>query len=706
MSQNILIIVFGHSDTIKILLVSTGKSHDILATSQFNNFVDSDSLLLSFDQSLQEILPTSGQKPDLVALVLPYAWIDSDGKINKSKNQLISSLCQKHSLKPLGFISSDEAVLDYFNQEQGVPSSPILIDLSPDKVTVSLSDMGIIKKRLSQDIDIADSIPLICENIIVRLKDDFSPTPKIFVWGDFSRQTVLDFNNYAWVDKDKQDVFLHFPDIVFFDQKQIDNIFLDTINSQLIKDDTFTPATPEPESKSEAPIVLSQEDEPVQEPDKPDDHHLEQLSPSDLGFSSNSQTSKAPQLDTFDNFVLNQAPPSPEIIDQVDTRKKINFKLPHIKLPTRRFYFVMPSVILIPILLFIFFYKVNIDIFVTPLDLNLTKQVKIDPDLSSSSFDQNLIAVIAQENKLLIQDQINTTGSITVGDEAQGKVVIFNKTDQAVNLATGQILKTDSGISFQLLNDIQIDASSLDLDQGLIVMGKTVAVSEASDIGQQGNIVENTALFVDGFDESQLVARVQDSFAGGNSRQVASVAKEDQQVLEDKLKQKVDQNLSSGQPDQSNQYLLKSTVTTKQSNIEYTREIGEQADTLDASMEAVISYYSLIPDEIVSIVDFVSKSTEFEQAIDSVNSELTFDFIPKQDLSGNLSITGKASPQINFDTLRQLLTLKSNRRFVDILQSNIQRAYDFNLRSNSPFGSLPFLPLLKSNINLVVKTEI
>lgn len=683
MSQNILIIVFGHSDTFKTLLVSTGKSHDILASSQIANFVDSHSLLLSFDQSLQEILPTSGQKPDLIALVLPYAWIDSDGKINKSKNQLISSLCQKHSLKPLGFISSDEAVLDYFNQEQGVPSSPILIDLSPDKVTVSLSDMGIIKKRLSQDIDIVDSIPLICENIIVRLKDDFSPTPKIFVWGDFSRQTVLDFNNYAWVDKDKQDVFLHFPDIVFFDQKQIDNIFLDTINSQLIKDDTFTPD-----------VLPPPQDQPDQEIVDSDDHHLKQLSPSDLGFSSNSQTSKAPQLDT--------TPP----LSPPPTRKKINFKLPHIKLPTRCFYFVMPSVILIPILLFIFFYKVNIDIFVTPLDLNLTKQVKIDPDLTSSSFDQNLIAVIARENKLLIQDQINTTGSITIGDKAQGKVVIFNKTDQAVNLATGQILKTDSGISFQLLNDIQIDASSLDLDQGLIVMGKTVAVSEASDIGQQGNIVENTALFVDGFDESQLVARVQDSFAGGNSRQVASVAKEDQQVIEDKLKQKVDQNLSSGQPDQSNQYLLKSTVTIKQSNIEYTREIGEQADTLDASMEVVITYYSLIPDEIVSVVDFVSKSTEFEQAIDIVNSQLMFDFIPKQDLSGNLNITGKASPQINFDALRQLLTLKSNRRFVDILQSNIQRAYDFNLRSNSPFGSLPFLPLLKSNINLVVKTEI
>ncbi len=695
MSQNILIVVFGHSDTIKTLLVSTGKGHDILATSQISNFVDSDSLLLSFDQSLAETLPSSSQKPDLIALVLPYAWIDSDGKINKSKNQLISGLCQKHSLKPLGFISSDEAVLDYFNQEQGVPSSPILIDLSANKVTVSLSDMGIIKKRLSQDIDTADSIPLICENIIVRLKDDFSPTPKIFVWGDFSRQTVLDFNNYAWVDKDKQDVFLHFPDIVFFDQKQIDNIFLDTINSQLIKDDTFTPD-----------ISDTTEPEPDQEIADLDDHHtLDQLSPSDLGFSSNLQQAEAAQLDTFDNFVPVQVD-APTPASPPPTQKKFNFKLPKIKLPTKWFYFVIPLVILIPSLLFIFFYKVNIDVFVTPLDLNLTKLVTIDPDISSSQFDQNIIAVVLAENKLLIQDQINTTGSITVGDEAQGKIVIFNKTDQAVNLSAGQILKTDSGISFQLLNDIQIDASSLNLDQGLIAMGKTVAVSEASDIGQQGNIVENTVLFVDSFDETQLIARVQDSFAGGNSRQVQSVAKDDQQVLEDRLKQKVDQNLSSGQPDESNQYLLKSTVTTKQSNIEYSREIGEQADTLDASMEAIVSYYSLNPDEIASIIDFVSKSTEFEQAIDIVNSQLMFDFISKQDLSGNLNITGKASPQIDFDLIRQLLTLKSNRRFVDILHSNIQRAYDFNLRSNSPFGPLPFLPILKSNINLVIKSEI
>jgi len=683
MSQNILIVVFGQPDSIKTMLVSTGKGHDILATSKIGNFVDSHSLLLSFEQTLREILPSSSQKPDLVALVLPYTWIDFDGKINKAKNQLISSLCQKHGLKPLGFISSDEAVLDYFNQEQGVPSSPVLIDLSVDKVTVSLSDMGNIKKRLSQDIDKADSIPLICENIIARLKDDLSPTPKIFVWGDFSRQTVLDFNNYAWVNKDKQDAFLHFPDIVFFDQKQIDNIFLGTINSQLIKDDTFTPDTVKPKHTQK----------------------LDQLSPSDLGFSSDLNTSEPTQLNTFDNLVPDQidtpTPPPPPSV-----KKKFNFKLPHVRLPTKWFYFVLPLVFIAPILLFIFFYQVNIDVFVTPFDLNLTKQVTIDPDISTSQFDQNTIAVVLGENRLLVEDQIVTTGSITIGDKAQGKIVIFNKTNQAVSLSSGQILKTDAGVSFRLLHDIQIDASSLDLDQGLIAMGKTIAVSEASDIGQQGNIVENTILFVDGFDDSQLVARVQESFAGGNSRQVKSVAKQDQQVLEDRLKQKINQNLSSGQPDQSNQFLLKSTITTKQDNIEYTREIGEQADTLGASTEAVVSYYSLNPDEIADIFDFASLSTEFEQAIDIANSQLVFDFISNQDLSGNLTITGQASPKIDFELIRQLLIFKSNRRFVDILHSNIARAYDFNLRSNSPFGALPFLPILKSNINLVVKTEI
>ena len=66
-------------------------------------------------------------------------------------------------------------------------------------------------------------------------------------------------------------------------------------------------------------------------------------------------------------------------------------------------------------------------------------------------------------------------------------------------------------------------------------MGKTIAVAKAMEIGSQGNIVQDTALSLDNFTSSQLIARVEESFAGGSSRQVASVASADKLSLEEIL---------------------------------------------------------------------------------------------------------------------------------------------------------------------------
>ena len=46
-------------------------------------------------------------------------------------------------------MSSDEAVLDYFSKEQGIPSSPVLIEIGKENVFLSISDMGSVKKRSS-----------------------------------------------------------------------------------------------------------------------------------------------------------------------------------------------------------------------------------------------------------------------------------------------------------------------------------------------------------------------------------------------------------------------------------------------------------------------------------------------------------------------------------------------------------------------------
>ncbi len=99
------------------------------------------------------------------------------------------------------------------------------------------------------------------------------------------------------------------------------------------------------------------------------------------------------------------------------------------------------------------------------------------------------------------------------------------------------------------------------------------------------------------------------------------------QILTDRINEKIGQAVSQNQPDQENKYILHSTSITKQGNIEFSREIGEEADMLSANLETVVSYYSLLPQEELGIVKYISDKNNFDQSIDQQHSLLSFDFI-------------------------------------------------------------------------------
>ncbi len=719
MPRIVLIAVFTDTN-LRLLSVSLGSNPDIQTSSEIYPFDTDSELQKSFASCLNQVSNSS----DDLALIIPYTWIDSDGKISKPKKSLISSLCKKHNLKPIGFMPSDEAVLDYFSQQQGIPSSPVLIEMTDEKVYVSLSDMGVVNKRSNQPYQDRSQMPSVCQKLIYELKREDSLTPKIFVWGSFDRQDILNFTNFPWIGKDQADIFLHFPDIIFFDLSQINKIYLNAINNQINKSgsDQNLTNTDINDVDNENQDNSQQDDQDLLE--KKDTQLIDQVDASEFGFIKDTGIKISDQDDDqFSNFTETQVTqieepslplvfdptPNPIPVQSTEFVKPVKpkFKLPSINrlgkikaLPI----ILLSLFIVLPILAFILFYKIEITLFVKPSDINLSATVDINPDISTSDFDQKIIAVKKEQKTLTVTDQIKTTGSVTKGDNAQGKVVIFNKTDEAINLSKGQVLSTTDGIKFVLLNDTQVDSSSLDLEEGTISMGKTVAVSQAVEIGSQGNIVQDTALSLENFTNSQLIARVEESFAGGSSRQVASVASADKISLEEILLDKIEEDINQNQPDTENNYLLKSTIDIKQGTIEYNREVGEETDTLSGTLDSTITYYSLNPSEINNIIDMLL-STNSQTPIDIESSRLFFDFATSSDFSGSLSVTGLAVSKINFDNLKKQVTLKNIQKIYPILTSNVKQIYDYNVLTNNPFGKLPLTPLLPDNISFVVKIE-
>jgi len=711
MPRIVLIAVFTDTN-LRLLSVSLGLNPDIQTSSEIYPANSESELQKSFTSCLNQVSNFSND----LALIIPFTWIDSDGKISKQKKSLISALCKKHNLKPIGFMPGDEAVLDYFSKEQGIPSSPVLIEVTDNLIYVSLSDMGVVNKRSNQSYQDRSQIPTLSQKLIYELKREDSLTPKIFVWGNFDRQDILNFNNFPWIGKDQADIFLHFPDIIFFDLSQLNKIYLNSINNQINK---FT-ADDQPNSSDINNIdnVDNDSQENLVEvnqdlSDQSDTLSLDQVDASEFGFIKDTGIKISDQFDTqIDEpslpLVFNPTPnPTPPQSSEFIKPVKPRFKLPSINrlgkikvLPI----ILLSLFIILPILAFILFYKIEITLFVKPADINLSDLVDINPDISASDFDQKIIAVKKEQKTLTVTDQIKTTGSITKGENAQGKVVIFNKTDESISLSKGQILSTKDGIKFVLLNDTQVDSSSLDLEEGTISMGKTVAVAKAFEIGSQGNIVQDTALSLDNFTSSQLIARVEESFAGGSSRQVASVASADKISLEEILLDKINQDINQNQPDTENNYLLKSTIDIKQGTIEYNREVGEETDTLSGTLDSTITYYSLNPSEINDIIDMLIR-TNSQTPIDIESSRLFFDFSTSSDFSGTLSVSGLAVSQINFDNLKKQVTFKNIQNIYPILTGNVKQIYDYNVQTNNPFGKLPLSPLLPDNISFIVKIE-
>jgi len=702
---NIVLIAVFTNNNLRLLSASLGSNPDIQTSSEIYPANSDSELTKSFATCLSQVPHPSGN----LAIIIPYTWVDSDGKISKQKKSLISNLCKEHDLKPIGFMPGDEAVLDYFSKEQGIPLSPVLIEITSNIIYVSLSDMGVVNKRTNQTYQDKSKLPSLCQKLIYELKKEDSLTPKIFVWGDFDRQDVLNFNNFPWIGKDQADIFLHFPEIIFFDLSQINKIYLNAINNQINKSMADQLAI-----KSNTKNV---DNNSSQEADE--NYHqtvnqfLDQVDASEFGFIKDTGIKISDQYDTQTEepsppLLFNPTPnPPPLQPSEFIKSAKPKFKLPSLGLLGK--IKALPAILLaifiiMPIVVFIFFYKIEIDLFVKPADIDLSTSVDINPDISSSDFDQKIIAVKQEQKTLTATDQIKTTGSITKGEKAQGKIVIFNKTDEAINLSKGQVLSTPDGIKFVLLNDTIVDSSSLDLEEGTISMGKTIAVAQAAEIGSQGNIIQNTVLNLENFTNSQLIAKVEESFAGGNSRQVASVANADKLSLEEILVNKINQDINQNKPSTDNNHLLKSTIDIQQGTIIYNREVGEETDTLSGTLDSTITYYTLYPAEINDIINMLI-NTNSQTPIDINSSKLNFDFSPSDEFSGNLSITGLAVSQINFDNLKKQVTFKNINNIYPILTNNVKQIYDYNVRTNSPFGKLPLSPLLPENINFVVKIE-
>ena len=713
MNANLFWLIVVEDSQVTVALISRqNQPFSVAATGPSTPWQDGDdSLITAVDSSLSQCATnaqlTEIQEPSTVALVVPPSWVGPDSRIVEFQLKSIETLCKRLRLRPMGFISSEEAIVEEANTKEGIPASFISLHISPSNFTLSLVYLGKIKKIITRQIDSSFG-PALIEAVLIDLHSESALPPLIKVWGQIDSSVLQSLQEYPWVGKKDVETFLHLPEITYRPISDMIRTFAQAIVFQ-IEPGHLPPPAPDtiPESQVAPPPPPPQES-----PELPAE--IDEVTPDEFGFNSGLETVSSPpvidEVDPVQPFPSSSPPPpSPPRFKLPPIHlslPKINFRLPQIGyllLP-------IPLVLLFSFLILLLLSTAQITIYVSPL--NFQKDIPVTLSTTDSSINASTIPVQLKTVNVEASESLPTTGKKTIGDYAKGEIVIYNKQEKAQTIPKGSILLDTSGRKFELVNSVQVASSSSDFNQGIITLGQVKTQVQATDIGPESNISSQSKLTFKDFTSTLLVAKANQTFTGGSRQEIAAVLAIDKQNLENKINTKIKDDLATkiNQDVDQTAGLIADSIRTQKSRLDYNREVGEAADNLSATATATISVFVFDESRLASLLsNFLSSDPGYAQAdIDPSNFTASFKIskLSNTQASAIMTIQGTALPKTDLPAIQRLLPAKGFRFAQNTIKNKISRAYNIDIQ---PYPSLlqkiDLLPLIASRISLSIKTK-
>lgn len=711
------------TEAISVGLIKRGHPNTLIALGPETEWLpdNPDSFLHSVDISLSEAAQKATlepeQEPESSAFILPPKWIGNDGKIFPEFLKLLESLCRSLKLKPLGFISNDEAFIEALGKDDSFPPSFILVYLGIKEFSLSLVYLGEVKKRFHQALS-DDFTPEGLENALVTIRLDSALPPRILIFGHLGQSIIDDLKNYSWIGKKNVETFLHLPDVEAYQPEELFDLYSKTVSSQIESNSATTEAKTtvfkekleekKVESLEEiAQKPIEEEAERVSETEK-FTNIVDEVEPQDLGFQ---------EIVESDSIVLSPEPKFSEPkLPQVEEFKpklsKFNIKLPKFSFPK----FSLPGLnfnpwlffplALTPLLVLIPFYLIKAEVIINLTPIEINKDFNLTLDSNAQAISLSTIPVVKKNIDLKFSESLATTGQKETGDKSKGEITVFNKIDKIQNIPKGTILSDTAGKKYELLTSIQVPASTYDLATGTITMGQIKANAIAGDIGPEFNLNKDTLLSFK--DNANLLAKVNDSITGGTRRKIRVVSAEDRTKLNKTVTDSLDTKIAEKITLESSLVgLMPGTKFIDKKQLDFIREVGEEADTLQVNANLTISVFQINPEQKENILKTLfANDQEFLKSIASP-SDFSFSFTATQNSStksiGKLTITGKTLPKIDTKNLRLRLAGQSFDNALKIINSQ-PKVYDRNIKIIPSFFSfLKRLPPSQDKITIIAK---
>lgn len=668
----------------------------------------------SLSQSLEKATPETAQ-PDQVIFGLPEAWVTKDG-ITQSRMADLRIICDKLSLKPLGFVVTTEAITHYLKSKEGTPLTAILLRVSLSEVAVSIVNLGQIEAThvagRSGDIA-ADTL----EGIARFGQQESLPSRMILYNGggdlqDLSQELLA----FDWLPALP---FVHLPKIEATNETFSITAIAVAGGTEVAKSLGFAmielPSDETPKTADSSKTDTSITTAAIDATNDLSDAFIPDTPSSGEETSTETIQANVPQFPVLKprlNLPLTKIFSVGHIFLGVFSKLR-KFK-PRSPLPATGF--VSTGIIVILLL-------ISILVLVVQAAKRLPK-ARVQLTFSAGSINQRLPIIvdataksIDAQKRILPAEKITVTktgestaeatGTKTTGDKAKGEVTIYNKTNATKKFTAGTFLAGPGNKQFLLDQDTLVASQSA--QEAGVTYGSANAAVTAGDFGPEYNFESGTELVVSNLSPSAFNAINKSAFSGGTKKDTKAVSKKDQAQLAASLLAKLKEGaaeeiVSRGQ---GKQIFID---TTEVNNVEekFNSLVGDEADSLSLTLTASFTtlavsdqdYYQLIalalqgqiPPEYTLVTDKIKTSIENTTP---QGSAVAFDVV----------ISAPLAPRLNQNDLLAAISGKRPAEAAQAVKSLPRfKSLDISLQPALP-AILQWVPVNKNNIVIDINLE-
>lgn len=708
---------------VSLLELSKSGVH-ILSKSHVLEYEGLDACVSQTDTALQQLDKRSDKISEIVFAV-NTSWV-KDGEVIDEKKPFVKKLTEELSLKPLGFIDSNESIAQQKVAENSLFSG-IVVFITKIELLFTLIYQGKIKKTEAVGSsgvfksDFAEGIARVHK--LIEKKGNYLPSKLFFTSFEFSDQELHDFQQEIYgQDWEENKFFLQAPTIEVLTHDQ----FLTDISKEAGKNAAM--------QKGLTDFALAASMTPARE------HAVETLNSSEFGFSdplhadsdvSDSEMTEAPtsfgipiktaqpelaieldeQVDTVGNVLqvddtfLENAPET-IVLDKKKSKKDWGHKK-NIK------WFAILGVFLGLLCLFgvvafgaPFFSSTEVTVVLNKKLVSKDIELTLDTKAKETDVEKLIIAANTITKKATDTNTVATTGIKIVGENAKGKVKINNKTPVAKNFSKGTQLKYGE-LLFELNDEIAVPPSSTTSG----TWGNADVAVTALQIGAESNTAKDSELTIESYDTSSYNAIVIDEgLTGGSSREVRIVAQKDMDDLLKDLREELVERINEEFSAESGNgtYILPSkSIVDEVATYDNKIETEAESLTLELEIEVEAVTYSggdlkPVAQEILS--QDLPENYELEDSdpqILSSPSQTDLDKLESEAVvSIDANISAYAIPQLTEDSIRSEIAGKS---FTDATQQLVAKTEI----SSVTFHSIPkvlsgFVKRVSSSTNKIV----